>query len=229
MAESTSNIEFAHRIQEHAPRHMSFGRLRAQWIELAEAAVLAMVAIATAWSGYQASKWDAVSAKFYNMASRFTMKSEQLATLAGQDRLYDITTFGLWLQAKNARNDKLSAFYKRRFRTEYARAFNAWEKLDPINDPSAPGSPIFMAEYTNSKGEESARLAKQAEDHFHSGVATRETGDEYVKITVFLATVLLLTALSQRFENLWPRIAVFAVASALLLTSVYWILILPQA
>ena len=39
----------------------------------------------------------------------------------------------------------------------------------------------------------------------------RENGD-HVRITVFLATVLLLTALSQRFDILGPRIAVVAVA-----------------
>jgi hypothetical protein len=60
-------------------------------------------------------------------------------------------------------------------------------------------------------------------------VSTRETGDEYVKVTVLLATVLLLTALSQRFESFGPRIAVGAVASTLLVISTYWILTFPRA
>lgn len=41
MTESTSNVEFAHRV------------------EILEAAGPALVAIATAWSGSQAAKWDA--------------------------------------------------------------------------------------------------------------------------------------------------------------------------
>ena len=50
-----------------------------------------------------------------------------------------------------------------------------------------------------------------------------------MRITVILATVLLLTALSQRFKMLGPRIAIVAVASLLLVYSVYLIFILPQA
>ena len=57
----------------------------------------------------------------------------------------------------------------------------------------------------------------------------RETGDQYVRITVFLATVLLLTALSQRFNILAPRVAVVAVAFVLLVLSAYWILTFPRA
>jgi len=46
----------------------------------------------------------------------------------------------------------------------------------------------------------------------------------YVKIAVFLATVLLLTALSQRFQLFGPRVAVVAVAGIMLVVSTYWLL-----
>ena len=51
----------------------------------------------------------------------------------------------------------------------------------------------------------------------------------YVKITVFLATVLLLTALSQRFQLFGPRVAVVAVTGINLVISTYWFLTFPQA
>jgi hypothetical protein len=41
--------------------------------------------------------------------------SQEKATLAGQDRLYDITTFHSWVGARVAWHDKLAAFYQRRF------------------------------------------------------------------------------------------------------------------
>ena len=229
MSEATSNIEFAHKIQEHGHHHLSPTNRREQWVEIAEAVVLAIVAVATAWSGYQAAKWDALSAQNYNLASRTTVVSQVNTTLAGQDRLYDIVTFNGWIAAKMAGNDKLATYYQRRFRPEYATAFAAWQKLDPFNNPSAPSGPIFMPEYTNANREESAKLAVDAKDHFEKGVSTRETGDKYVKVTVFLATVLLLTALSQRFKIFGPRVAVVAVAFALLVMSTYSILNLPRA
>ena len=86
-----------------------------------------------------------------------------------------------------------------------------------------------MTEYTNANGQESAALAGQATSYFENGVDARETGDMYVKIAVFLATVLLLTALSQRFQLFGPRVAVVAVTGINLVISTYWFLTFPQA
>jgi len=230
MPEVTSNVEFAHKIHEHGQHPSSPpGDRRAQWVEIMEAVVLATVAVVTAWSGYQAAKWDALSEQHYNLSSRTAIASQERATLAGQDRLYDITTFNGWVAARMAGNGKLSAYYERRFRPEYAHAFTAWQKLDPFNNTVAPPGPIFMAEYTSINQQESSRLAKEAESSFEQGVSMRETGDEYVKVTVLLATVLLLTALSQRFEIFGPRVAVGATAFVLLVTATLWILTFPRA
>lgn len=229
MLESNSNVEFAQKLKEHGhPRPSATGQ-RAKWVEIAEAVVLAIVAVATAWSSYQAAKWDALSAQHYNLASRTTVLSQAKETLAGQDRLYDIITFNGWVLAKTSGNDKLAGYYQRRFRPEYATAFAPWLALNPFNNPSAPAGPIFMPEYTNTNGRESAKLAQQAQAYFQEAVNTRETGDRYVRITVFLATVLLLTALSQRFEVIGARVAVVAVAWVLLIISTYWILTFPRA
>src|SRR5271157_829732 len=229
MPEATSNVEFAHRVHEQGNHHGPPPDRRAVWVGIAEAVVLSIVAVATAWSGYEAARWDALSAKQYALVSRTTVMSQEKATLAGQDRLYDIVTFNGWVAAKTAGNEKLTAIYQPRFRPEYAAAFVAWQKLDPFNNPSAPPGPVFMSEYTNANAQESAKLAEEAKGHFEQGVSTRETGDGYVKVTVFLATVLLLTALSQRFEIFGPRVTVVAVAFLLLIISTYWILTFPRA
>ena len=228
MPEATSNVEFAHKVHEQGHGHGPPSDRRAQWVGIAEAVVLSIVAVVTAWSGYQAARWDALSAKQYALSGSATAMAQEKATLAGQDRLYDITTFNGWVAATTAGNKELAAFYERRFRPEYAAAFLAWQKLDPFNNPSAPAGPVFMPEYTNANAQESAKLNQEAREEFEKGVTTRETGDSYVKVTVFLATVLFLTALSQRFEVLGPRVAVVAVAFVLLIISTYWIVILPR-
>lgn len=229
MSEATSNVEFAHRVHEQGHHHGTPADRRAVWVGIAEAVVLSVVAVATAWSGYQAARWEAASARQYAMVSQVGALSQEKATLAGQDRLYDIVTFNGWMAAKAMGNEKLAAIYERRFRREYIVAYQAWQKLDPLHNPSAPPGPVFMPEYTNANARESAKLAAEANQHFEAGVSTRETGDSYVKVTVFLATVLLLTALSQRFEIFGPRVAVVVVAFVLLIVSTYWILILPRA
>ncbi len=214
MSEATSNVEFALKIHEDGHHQPSPANRREQWVEIIEAVVLATVAVATAWSGYQAAKWDALSNQHYSLASTTMVVSQEKATLAGQDRLYDITTFNGWVAAKVSGKEKLAAFYQRRFR---------------LNNPTAPPGPIFVPEYTNANMQAAAKLAEQANGYFERGVSTRENGDRYVKVTVFLATVLLLTALSQRFEIFGPRVVVVTVALVLLVMSAYWILTFPRA
>jgi hypothetical protein len=58
------------KLHEQGHHHPSGTDIRERWVQIIEVVVLAMVAIATAWSGYQAAKWDALSAQQYNLASR---------------------------------------------------------------------------------------------------------------------------------------------------------------
>jgi len=227
MPESTSNVEFAHRIHEQGHHGGPHGR--AEWLELLEAAVLAAVAVLTAWSGYQAAKWDARSAAAYARAGSITAEAQEQQTLAGQEHLYDITTFNSWMTATQNGQAALAALFERRFRPEYRAAYDAWLRTDPMHDASAPAGPSFMPAFRNARLEKARALASQARDEYERGVSSRETGDEYVRITVVLATVLLLTALSQRFRIHAARVALVGVASAMLVAAVYWIATFPRA
>jgi len=230
LSEVSSNVEYAHRIHEHGHEHQHGpSDRRHEWLAIAEAIVLAIVAVATAWSGYQAAKWDALSAEQYAKHADAVMSSQLKAAEAGQDHLYDSTTFNGWMFSRNAKDKDLMEFYVRRFRPEYRKAFEAWLALDPFHNAEAPAGPSYMPEYKDSKVEESAALARQAQGYFRTAVSSRDVGDQYVKVTVFLATVLLLTALSQRFKILGPRVAVIAVAFVLLVISTSILVQLPRA
>ena len=56
-----------------------------------------------------------------------------------------------------------------------------------------------------------------------------EKGDDYVRITVILATVLLLTALSQRFTIASARKGLLAVACLMLGIALFLIAMSPRA
>ena len=70
-------------------------------VEIIEAIVLAVVVVATAWSGYHAAKWDGRQAELYGRASTIRNQADQALTLGGQQRLLDITTFNTWIEARN--------------------------------------------------------------------------------------------------------------------------------
>jgi hypothetical protein len=71
-------------------------------------------------------------------------------------------------------------------------------------------------------------LDHEATGLFERGTKARETGDDYVRVTVTLATVLLLTAISQRFRAPKIRIALIGLATLLLCFPLWRILTLPR-
>ncbi len=67
------NIEIAHKLAESgAGPSKTFG---AELLEIAEAIVLALIAVATAWSGYHAAKWDGHQAFLYGTSSRLRVEA----------------------------------------------------------------------------------------------------------------------------------------------------------
>ena len=199
-----------------------------QAIEIIEAVILALVAVATAWSGYQAARWAGNRAKEYAEATRIRVTAEGLATLAGQERIYDSDTFNSWLAAKLDNKEKAADFFERRFRDEYRPAFTAWIVSDPFNNPKALPDPIFMPEYHNAKHEQFLGLNKKAAAIADQGAKSGEIGDEYVRITVLLATVLLITAIGQRFRFKTVRIVFMLLAGLLLCLPFSQLLMLPR-
>ena len=95
-------------------------QVRFEVIEIIEALILALVAVATAWSGYQAAKWAGMRAENYAQASRLRVTAEGLATLAGQERIYDSDTFNSWLAAKLDGKDETADYLSGAFATSTA-------------------------------------------------------------------------------------------------------------
>jgi len=227
MPETEPIVEYSHKVLEDGEEQAAQIRRRG-WIEILEVAVVAIVALSTAWSGFEAAKWSGLSARQYALGLLTIMRAEEKATSAGQDRLYDVFAFNDWLEAKLERKDRLASFFERRFRPEYAGTFHLWQQLDPFHNPSAPPGPSFMQEYVNANSQESARLDAEGERYFQEGERMRETGDEYIRVTIFLATVLLLVAISQRIRMRRLRIGLVTLAFVLLCSSGYYLLTLPR-
>ena len=228
MLESVGPIGYVIRKLNQVRETGDSSKTRWEVIEIIEALILALVAVATAWSGYQAAAWAGKRAQEYAKANSIRVSAEGLATLAGQERIYDNETFDSWLTARLDGKAEAAEFFERRFRDEYRPAFAAWMKADPFNNTQAPPGPIFMPEYHNAKHEQFLGLTKQAAEIADQGTKSGETGDQYVRITVLLATVLLITAIGQRFHFRSVRI-VFMILAWLLLCLPFWQLLhLPR-
>jgi len=221
-----SNIEVARHLSEHAVHSKSSAH---QLLEITEAVVLAIVAVATAWSGYQAALWTGRQAELYGQAGKLRVQAGGAEAYANQERLYNASTVVEWLKAQAHGDKNLADLFERRFLPEFRAAFEAWKQTDPLNNPSAPAGPQLMAEYRSSRTEQASQLDKKATAVFDEGTRAREYSDLYVRATVTLATVLLLIAISQRFRSSTARVVLAAIAGILLCFPIYHILTLPRA
>jgi hypothetical protein len=84
-----ANVEVAHHLNEATAHAGHEPTRRAEILEIFEAVVLALVAIATAWSGYQAALWDAQQSIFYGRASKLRIEAQGRAARGTQIQLYD--------------------------------------------------------------------------------------------------------------------------------------------
>ena len=109
--------------------------------------MLALAAVATAWSSYQASRWTGEQAQTFSAANAARVESTKEADLANSQQQVDIAIFTQWVDAYFNDNDEVETFYRARFRDEFRPAFDAWLDTDPFNDESAPNSPFAMPEY----------------------------------------------------------------------------------
>ena len=66
----SSNIEIAHKLAQHEDAESAKKSWQDLVIEIVEAALLGVVAVATAWSAYQAAKWDGHEAELYGRSAR---------------------------------------------------------------------------------------------------------------------------------------------------------------
>ena len=230
MPEGNVNAEVASHLREHAG-HAGPGqpsKRRIEVVEILEAVLLAVVALATALSGFQAALWDGESAKEYATSSRLRVEAQSAQLTSNQQLIYNSGNLDSWLQATTSGDQKLAGILERRFTPEYKTAFDAWLKTDPLNDPTAPPGPRYMPEYHDPLMEQAEHLNEQATEAFDTAVESRVTAEKYVRLTVILAAVLFLIALGQRFTLRRVRIGVTMVAGVFLVYCFILIAVYPH-
>ena len=142
-------------------------------------------------------------------------------------RNFDSSTFEAWFAAYTAGNEPAMALAERRFRPEFRIAFDAWRATNPESNPRAPRGPTSMPQYRQPEPARAARLDREADEAYAAGVVAGKRSDDYVRTTVFLATVLFLVGISTQFPLRGVRYGLVAVGAVLLVFSVVQLAQLP--
>ncbi|HEY5355127.1 MAG TPA: hypothetical protein VIK57_22005 [Streptosporangiaceae bacterium] len=196
-------------------------------VQICEAVLLALVTITAAWAGYSAARWGTESR--VQIAKSSTLR--QLATrddlTALSQRNLDASTFNAWFIAFTLNSPQKEAIAERRFRPAFRVAFNAWMATDPLHNPHAPAGPTYMPQYKLPAQTQANALDSAADAKFNEGNHSGQVGDNYVRITVFLAAVLFLVGIGSSFKLHTIRYALVTFGSALLIISIVLILRQP--
>jgi len=225
VSEGVSATDIGPELARHADEHRRARHDRL--LSVAEAVVLSVVTLVAAWSGYAAAKWSTESrlklAEAASVRSDASRAFQQALTL----RVGDATTFNSWFAAYLVGDETSVAVAERRFRPEYRPAFRAWLATDPFTNPAAPPGPQSMPQYHPAGEAESRSLDAHAREAYAEGQHAGEVGDDYVRTTVVLASVLFLVGISSHFTIRPVRVGVLALASVLLLAAAVAIARLP--
>ena len=131
-------------------------------LELAATLLLALAAIATAWSTYQSSVWRGKQSEAQSASIAARVESTRQAAVANRQAQVDVALFTQWIDAYAQNEGELASFYRRRFRQEFEPAFNAWIAAKPRENPKAPLSPFAMPQYRLAASTQADALESQA-------------------------------------------------------------------
>ena len=196
-------------------------------LELLATVLLAIAAVATAWSSYQSARWSGVQAIDFSRANAARVESSRASTEAGQINQVDILTFTQWVNAYARKETVLADFYFQRFREEFKPAVDAWVATRPLKNPDAPATPFRLPEYKLTRQTEADKLLVEAETSTAEARQSNQRSDNYVLAVVLFAAALFFAGISTKLTESNQRLALLAFGYLLFLGTAIWLATFP--
>ena len=200
---------------------------RVDRIELAAAVLLACAAVTTAWSSYQASRWNGEQAKTASTVNKTRIAAARADDLATSQTQVDIATFVQWVDAYAQEQDELARFYRERFRPEFKPAFEAWVATRPLRNPGAPPTPFAMPQYQLAAAAEAARLDAEADLLAADVRRYIQRSTNYVLGVVLCAVALFFAGISTKLASRRLRVAMVGLGWLVFVVALTWVATSP--
>jgi hypothetical protein len=200
---------------------------RRDWVEIAATVLLAIAAVATAWSSYQATRWNGEQAKTSGRVNKTRIEAARVSDLANAQKQVDVATFMQWVDAYARGETELVTFYRARFRDEFKPAFNAWIATKPIKTAGAPPTPFAMPQYRLAAEAEAAGLDQDAEVLSAQVHRNIQRASNYVLGVVLFAVSLFFAGMSTKLTAPGLRKTMLVVGYLIFLAALIWIATSP--
>ncbi len=196
-------------------------------IALVATVLLAVATVATAWSGYQASRWSGEATKATMKGTAARLESTRASNLANAQAQVDVAVFTQWVDAYAKGETRLRDFYFERFRKEFKPAVVAWLATKPIENPNAPLTPFAMPQYRSAARDDAARLEAQADAWAATGRRNIQRSTNYVLGVVLFAAALFFAGMSTKLPSRGLRIAMLTIGTVVFIATLAWIVTSP--
>jgi hypothetical protein len=185
--------------------------------EIVATVLLSLAAVATAWSSYQAARWNGEQTKTASRVNSVRIEAARSQGLAEAQTEVDVATFIAWVGVTASDDAEQAEFYEARFRDEFKPAFEAWLATEPLTTPGAPATPFAMEEYHLEAEDQAAALDEEEEALAADVRRNILRSTNYVLGVVLFAVVLFFAGMSTKLEGRGPRVAMLVVGSMVFL------------
>jgi hypothetical protein len=195
--------------------------------EVIATVLLAVAAVATAWSGYQATRWNGEQTKAASRTNAIRIDAARSQGLAEAQKEVDVATFIQWVDAYAHRESELTTFYERRFRAEFKPAFEAWRATRPLTNSNAPLTPFVMPQYRLAAEEEAEALDVEAEASAAMVRRNIQRASNYILGVVLFSVALFFAGMSTKLATPRLRSLTLAVGCVVFVGTVVWLATQP--
>jgi hypothetical protein len=196
-------------------------------VELASTVLLALAAVGTAWSSYQATRWNGEQTRASSRTNAIRIEAARAQGLAEAQTQVDVATFVQWVDAYARRENELTDFYFKRFRKEFKPSVEAWLATRPLRNPNAPLTPFAMPQYRLAAAAEAERLDAEAEVSSAIVRSNIQRASNYVLGVVLFAVSLFFAGMSTKLTDPRLRKTTLALGCILFVGTVIWIATFP--
>lgn len=196
-------------------------------IEIFATLLLALAAVATAWSGYQANRWNGEQVKAGSRTNALRIDAARAQGLSEAETQVDVATYIEWVKAYAAEDEVLQDFFEARFREDFRPAFDAWLATDPFEDPDAPLTPFKMEEYQPASRIEAARLDAAAAASAEVVQRNLQRSANYVLAVVLFAVTLFFAGVSTKLDSRRMQVVLLIAGWSVFLGTVLWLATFP--
>ena len=196
-------------------------------VEVASTVLLACAAVATAWSSYQATRWNGEQTRASSRTNAIRIEAARAQGLAQFQTQVDVATFTEWVDAYAREETELADFYFNRFRTEFKPAVEAWLATRPLRNPDAPLTPFAMPQYRLAATAEAERLDAEAEVSSATVRRNIQRASNYVLGVVLFAVSLFFAGMSTKLQTPGLRASLLVIGCVVFLGTLVWIATFP--